>query len=307
MHISVISPVYNAENIISTLVLQLHEQLKTITQDYEIILVNDASSDKSWAKIEEEGAKDKSVRGINLSRNFGQHYAITAGLDNATGEWVVVMDCDLQDQPSEIIKLYTKTKEGFDVVLAQRYDRKDTFFKHFFSKIFWKTLGFLTGTHIDHTVANFGIYHTKVIKAVCSLRESIRFFPTMVLWVGFKKTAIKIEHAARHSGKSNYNYSRMFKLASDVILAYSDKPIRIFTGIGLFISLISMLMGLYYFILNALHKIAVPGYTSIIISIWFLGGLIISILGVLGLYIGKTFEGVKNRPIYIVDKKINLP
>lgn len=307
MHISVVSPVYNAENIIPELVLQLHKHLRVITDEYEIIMVNDASTDKSWTKIEEESTKDKKVKGINLSRNFGQHYAITAGLDNAIGDWIVVMDCDLQDQPSEIIKLYNKTQEGFDVVLARRHDRKDTFFKHIFSKIFWRTLGFLTGTPIDYTLANFGIYHSKVIKAVCTLRESIRFFPTMVLWVGFKKTAINIEHAHRHSGQTNYNFSRKLKLALDVILAYSDKPIRIFTGIGLFISFVSMLVGLYYFILNALHKIAVPGYTSIIISIWFLGGLIISILGVLGLYIGKTFEGVKNRPIYIIDKKLNLP
>ena len=215
------------------------------------------------------------------------------------------MDCDFQDAPSEIPNLYNKTKEGFDVVLARRINRKDGFVKKLFSKLFWKTLGWLTGTNIDHTVANFGIYNKKVIQAVCSLRESIRFFPSMILWVGFSKTTLDVKHQERQTGTSGYNFSRMFKLALDVMLAYSDKPIRLVIKMGFFISLFTLLIGLYYLYLNITHQILVPGYTSLIISIWFLSGLIILILGILGLYIGKTFEGVKNRPIYIIEKKLN--
>lgn len=305
MHLSVVSPIYNAALHLEEFVAELEKYILPITNDYEIVFVDDFSPDNSWKKIEAICNTHPKVKGIKLSRNFGQHYAITAGLDNAKGEWIIVMDCDFQDAPSEIPNLYNKTKEGFDVVLARRINRKDTFVKKTFSKLFWKTLGWLTGTNIDHTVANYGIYNKKVIEAVCSLRESIRFFPSMILWVGFSKTTLDVEHQERQTGKSGYNFSRMFKLALDVMLAYSDKPIRLVIKMGFFISFFTLLTGLYYLYLNITHQILVPGYTSLIISIWFLSGLIILILGILGLYIGKTFEGVKNRPIYIIEKKLN--
>ena len=303
MHLSVVSPIYNAALHLEEFVTELEKYILPITNDYEIVLVDDFSPDNSWKHIESICTKHPKVKGIKLSRNFGQHYAITAGLDNANGEWIIVMDCDFQDAPSEIPNLYNKTKEGFDVVLARRINRKDGFVKKLFSKLFWKTLGWLTGTNIDHTVANFGIYNKKVIQAVCSLRESIRFFPSMILWVGFSKTTLDVKHQERQTGTSGYNFSRMFKLALDVMLAYSDKPIRLVIKMGFFISLFTLLIGLYYLYLNITHQILVPGYTSLIISIWFLSGLIILILGILGLYIGKTFEGVKNRPIYIIENK----
>ncbi len=305
MHLSVVSPIYNAALHLEEFVTELEKYILPITNDYEIVLVDDFSPDNSWKHIESICTTHPNVKGIKLSRNFGQHYAITAGLDNANGEWIIVMDCDFQDAPSEIPNLYNKTKEGFDVVLARRINRKDGFVKKLFSKLFWKTLGWLTGTNIDHTVANFGIYNKKVIQAVCSLRESIRFFPSMILWVGFSKTTLDVKHQERQTGTSGYNFSRMFKLALDVMLAYSDKPIRLVIKMGFFISLFTLLIGLYYLYLNITHQILVPGYTSLIISIWFLSGLIILILGILGLYIGKTFEGVKNRPIYIIEKKLN--
>ena len=305
MHLSVVSPIYNAALHLEEFVTELEKYILPITNDYEIVLVDDFSPDNSWKHIESICTTHPKVKGIKLSRNFGQHYAITAGLDSAIGEWIIVMDCDFQDAPSEIPNLYNKTKEGFDVVLARRINRKDGFVKKLFSKLFWKTLGWLTGTNIDHTVANFGIYNKKVIQAVCSLRESIRFFPSMILWVGFSKTTLDVKHQERQTGTSGYNFSRMFKLALDVMLAYSDKPIRLVIKMGFFISLFTLLIGLYYLYLNITHQILVPGYTSLIISIWFLSGLIILILGILGLYIGKTFEGVKNRPIYIIEKKLN--
>ena len=305
MHLSVVSPIYNAALHLEEFVTELEKYILPITNDYEIVLVDDFSPDNSWKHIEAICTTHPKVKGIKLSRNFGQHYAITAGLDSAIGEWIIVMDCDFQDAPSEIPNLYNKTKEGFDVVLARRINRKDGFVKKLFSKLFWKTLGWLTGTNIDHTVANFGIYNKKVIQAVCSLRESIRFFPSMILWVGFSKTTLDVKHQERQTGTSGYNFSRMFKLALDVMLAYSDKPIRLVIKMGFFISLFTLLIGLYYLYLNITNQILVPGYTSLIISIWFLSGLIILILGILGLYIGKTFEGVKNRPIYIIEKKLN--
>lgn len=303
-HLSIISPVFNAEKIIPFLVESVEKSIQKITPDYEIILVEDGGSDNSWEIIENIAKTNPKVLGVKLSRNFGQHYAITAGLDQSKGDWVVVMDCDLQDQPEEIGKLYNKAQEGFDIVIGSRFDRKDGFFKRFSSKIFYRTLGYLTGSEQDETVANFGIYSRNVVNAVISLRESIRYFPTMVKWVGFKSTKVSVEHGKREQGASNYNFKRLINLALDIILAFSDKPIRILTKTGLLISVISVLIAFVYFIKWLKGDVLVLGYTSLIISIWLLSGMILSTLGIIGLYVGKTFEGVKNRPIYIIEKTI---
>jgi glycosyltransferase involved in cell wall biosynthesis len=305
--ISVVSPVYNSQNIVPLLISRLEEALRQITEDYEIILVDDYSSDNSWQSIESAAKSNQKIKGIKLSRNFGQHYAITAGLDYTIGEWVIVMDCDLQDRPEEIINLYKTANEGcFDIVLAGRINRKDQYLKKMYSKCFYKVLGFLTGTKHDPSVANFGIYSKSVIREIKSLRESIRYFPTMVNWVGFKKTTIVVTHSEREEGKSGYNFKKMFNLAIDIILAYSDKPIRITIKLGIFISFISFIMSLYTFIKWYSGTINVIGYSSLIISVWFLSGCILTTLGIVGLYVGKIFEGVKGRPIYIIEKVANV-
>ncbi len=301
-HISIISPVYLAEKIVDDLVHEIIENVSKITPDFEIILVEDGSPDNSWEKIAENCQKNSNVKGIKLSRNFGQHYAITAGLDHAKGDWIVVMDCDLQDRPEEIINLYHKAQEGFDVVLAQRHQRQDSFLKKMFSWFFYQLLSYLTGVKYDPSVANFGIYHQKVIKAVCQMRESIRIFPIMVKWVGFKSTKLKVQHAERAEGKSSYNLKKLLNLALDIVLAYSDKPLRIIVGLGLGISLVSFMFAVVFLVRYFFGIITVAGYASLIISIWFFSGLIMMTLGITGLYIGKIFQGVKNRPIYLVDK-----
>jgi len=302
MKISVVSPIYKAEPFLSELVDRLVNTLSQLSPNYEIILVNDASPDDSWKNIKNIAKTNNKVIGLNLSRNFGQHYAITAGLDHVSGDWVVVMDCDLQDQPEEILKLYAKSQEGYDVVLARRAVRKDTFLKKLFSKLFYKTLSYLTGTEQDDAVANFGIYNRNVINTIVGLRESIRYFPTMVRWVGFNTTSIDIDHAERAEGDSSYNFKRLLNLAIDIILAYSDKPIRLTIKFGFAISAFSILLALYYLIQWLSGGTTVLGYTSLIISLWLLFGITISTLGVIGLYVGKTFEGVKNRPIYIISE-----
>lgn len=304
-HLSIVSPVYNSEKIIPQLISRIEKSVQKITADYEIILVEDKGQDNSWELIEKEALANSKVVGIKLSRNFGQHYAITAGLDQANGDWVVVMDCDLQDQPEEIEKLYKKAQEGYDIVIARRSNRKDSFVKKLFSKMFYRTLGYLTGSRQDETVANFGIYSRKVVNTIISMRESIRYFPTMVQWVGFNTAKVDVEHKERSEGTSGYNFKRLVNLALDIILAYSDKPIRLMVKTGLFISLISVLVAVIYFLKWLKGDVVVLGYTSLIISIWLLSGMILSTLGIIGLYVGKTFEGVKNRPIYIIEKKTN--
>jgi len=303
---SVVSPVYKAEAIVHLLVEQLIRCLEPITSDYEIILVEDGSPDHSWQEIEKQCGANKKVKGIKLSRNFGQHYAITAGIEHSTGYWVIVMDCDLQDRPEEIKNLFEKTKEGYDIVLARRFERQDHFFKRLSSKSFYYVLSYLTGTSQDPRIANFGIYHRKVIDSINRLKEPIRYFPTMVKWVGFKKTIIDVEHGKRAAGSTSYNWRRLFRLALDIILANSDKPIKLIFKTGFFIALLAFLFGIYIMYNYFIHRITVPGYTSLLVSIWFIGGIIMLVLGLIGLYVGKTFEGVKKRPIYLSDIKLNI-
>ncbi|MBF0574949.1 glycosyltransferase family 2 protein [Dysgonomonas sp. GY617] len=305
MKISIVSPVYRAEKILPILVSRIEKSVSSITSDYEIILVEDCGPDNSWGVIEEMARNNKKIIGVKLSRNFGQHYAITAGLDHVSGDWIVVMDCDLQDQPEEIVKLYAKAQEGYDIVLAERFERQDSFFKRMTSALFYKVLSYLTGSHQDKGVANFGIYNKKAIDVVRSMKESIRYFPTMINWIGFNKAKIRVDHSSRYEGQTTYNLSRLLNLALDIVLAYSDKPIRLTIKLGFIISILSIIATLYTFIQWLCGDITVLGYTSLIISIWFLSGIIIFILGVIGLYIGKTFGEVKNRPIYVVSHRLN--
>lgn len=303
MKLSIVSPVYQAERIVEELIKRIKLAVEQITGDYEIILVEDFSPDNSWEKIAALASTDSRIKGIKLSRNFGQHHAITAGLDACSGEWVVVMDCDLQDRPEEIISLYNKAQEGFDIVFARRVNRQDGFIKKQTSVLFYKLFSYLSGVPQDGTIANFGIYHKKVIAAINTMREPMRAFSPMARWVGFNKTAIDVKHDERFEGKSSYNWSRLINLALDIALAYSDKPLRMVIKTGFIISSLSILYALLNVIFFFSGIIKVSGFASLIISIWFLSGLIIFILGIIGLYIGKTFDGIKSRPLYIVNKK----
>lgn len=304
--ISIVSPVYRAEKLVDELVRRISASVADITQEYEIILVEDRGPDQSWARIAANAARDSRIKGVRLSRNFGQHRAITAGLEHCTGTWVVVLDCDLQDRPEEIPRLLAQAQLGYDIVFAKRVDRRDTWLKRLFSRAFYRVLSYLTETTQDPTIANFGIYHRKVIDAVVSLRENIRYFPTMVRWVGFRTAAIAVEHAERGEGTSSYNFSRLVNLALDIILAYSDKPLRLTVKLGLLVSVAAFVMIISTFYRFLTGSIIVLGYTSIVLSVWFFSGLILSVLGMVGLYLGKTFEQVKNRPIYLVDETTTI-
>lgn len=286
------------------LIDEIQKSMTVLDCTYEIILVDDRSPDNSWEVMQEISAKFKEVISVRLSRNFGQHPAIIAGLSQAKGNWIVVMDCDLQDQPKEIIKLYDKTKEGFEIVLARRENRKDGFFKKLSSLIFSKIYGFFTDTKYDNEVANFGIYHKKAIQSILNINDSLKFFPLFVSFVGYKSTSIVVEHAERDSGSSSYNFSKLISLAFNSIISFSNKPLKLFVKFGMMISLLSFFIGTYYIIEAFNNKIEVLGYTSIIVSIWFLSGIIITTVGITGIYIGKIFNQTKNRPVYIIDEII---
>lgn len=306
MLLSIVSPIYRGEKMLEELVSRIKTSVKSITDDYEIILVNDASPDNSWAKIKEISIIDKKVKGINLSRNFGQHYAITAGLSRTSGDWVVVMDCDLQDRPEEIPNLFQKAQEGFDSVFAQRVERKDSFSKRLSSVLFYRVLSFLTDTKQDHSVANFGIYNRQVVNAILSMGDSIRYFPIMAQWVGFRKAYLPVEHAEREEGRSSYSLFKLFRLASDNMIGFSDKPLRLMLSFGFYMVILSLLVALFYLVKYLLGEIEVDGFTTLIISMWLLSGIIIMMVGVAGIYIGKIFDRVKGRPTFIISETSNL-
>ena len=304
MILSIVSPVYRAEHLVEKLVNEIIKEVEKLDISYEIILVDDRSPDNSWVKMKELSNKMQNVKSIRLSRNFGQHPAIMAGLSQVQGKWIVVMDCDLQDQPKEISKLYLKAQEGYEVVLARRTKRKDNFFKKMSSKIFSKIYGFFTETKYDNEIANFGIYDKKVIDAILKIADYIKFFPLFVHFVGYNSTSIEVEHASRASGSTTYSFTKLLSLAFNTIVSFSNKPLKIFVKFGLIISALSVFVGVYYIIESLNHEIEVLGFTSIIVSIWFLSGIIITTIGVTGIYIGKIFDQTKNRPIYIIDEML---
>ena len=300
--ISFVSPVYKAEHILEKLVFEIKKVMKEIDQPFEIILVDDRSPDNGWEVMKRLAKDYESVKSIRLSRNFGQHPAIMAGLSQANGEYVVVLDCDLQDQPKEVLKLYFKLKEGYDFVQAKRIDRKDSFLKIMSSKLFSKIYYYLTDVKFDNSIANFGIYNYKVISEVLKMNDKIKSFPLFISWVGFNGTAIEVLHSGRDSGKTSYTWSRLLSLAFNTIISFSNKPLKLMIKFGLIISLLSLVYGFYIIYQSLMGVINVSGYSSIAVSIWFLSGVIIISIGIVGVYIGKIFDQTKDRKCYIIDK-----
>jgi dolichol-phosphate mannosyltransferase len=288
------------------LVSRVQAAISKFTENYDIILVNDCSPDDSWNQIVKECLADKRVKGINLSRNFGQHCAITAGLNYAKGDWVIVMDCDLQDRPEEIGKLYQKALEGYDIVLGERAERTDGFFKKLSSTIFHKTFIWLSGIKTNKKVANFGIYKQSVIEQVCRMPERDRGFGLLVQYLGFKTVSIPIEHGKRFEGESSYTLRKMLKLAFDNIISHTNKPLRVMVSVGFLLAIASLLMAFYNVLAYLFGIIQVPGFTTTVFSIWFVGGLIMTQLGIVGIYIGKVFDQVKGRPLFVVMDKLNI-
>lgn len=303
--ISVVIPVFNSER---TLV-ELYERLVvalTPIGEFEIVLIEDAGSDGSWPVIAGLAAKDQRVKAIRLSRNFGQHHAITAGLDVCDADWVVLMDCDLQDDPAEIPKLYAKAREGFDVVLARRAQRRDTLWKRTLSWGFYRAFGALTGIKWDERVGMFRILSRTAVEQLRLMREQLRFIVGLVDWMGFPTTTVDVKHSARATGRSQYTLRRLFRLAFAAVIAHSDRPLRFSIGLGFAFSAAAFLFGLYIVIRYFMMGNPIIGWSSLIVAVSFIGGIIISLIGVLGVYLGKVFDQVKGRPLYIVRNRLNL-
>ena len=300
--ISVVVPVYKAENCLDELYRRLVQALETISPDFEIILIDDCGGDRSWEVIERLAKRDRRVKGIQFSRNFGQHYGITAGLDHCDGDWVVVMDCDLQDRPEEIPRLYAKAQEGYDIVLARRGRRRDPLLKRLTSRLFYKMFSYLADIEYDAQTGNFRIMSRKVVDNFRHMREQLRFFGGLVQWMGFPTASIEVEHADRHEGNSTYTFAKLWKLAAETIIAYSDKPLRLAVRFGFLMALLAFCYGIYILGRAVFYGSPIPGWNSLIVSLYFIGGIIIAILGIIGIYLGKTFDESKKRPLYIVRR-----
>jgi len=286
MDISVVIPVYGCRACLEELHRRLVASLGAISPSFEIILVNDACPQNSWEVIKQIALKDTRVKGLDLSRNFGQIRAITAGLHYAEGDWIVVMDCDLQDRPEEITRLYNKAQEGYDVVFSRRAVRKDTFLKKLSSRVFYAIYSYFTAGVFDSTICNYSISRRMVMDAYKRIGDQKRAFILFIKWMGFKSTAIDIDHGERSSGKSSYTIKKELGL------------------VGLSAALVAALYALFTVVRYFVQGISVSGWTSLIVSIYFVGGLILAQLGILGLYIGYVFDQTKARPLYIVREVV---
>lgn len=304
--LSIVVPVYGCGECLVALHARLVQNIQHRVDSFEIILVNDASPDESWQVIQEICAGDRRVKGVSLSRNFGQHPAICAGLEIAGGDYVVVMDCDLQDRPEEIGRLLDKIAEGYDMVLGRRAVRQDRWLKRAASSFFYRTMSFLTDTRLDPGIANFGIYRKTVVQAVIRMGDPVRFFPVMIQWVGFSSSVIDIQHGDRLTGETSYTWGQLLRLASNIILTFSNKPLRIIVKAGFVVSAGAMVYASSVIWDALVGKIAVPGWSSVIISVWFLSGIQMIVAGIVGIYVGKVFDATKNRPTYIVSRTENI-
>jgi dolichol-phosphate mannosyltransferase len=306
--LSVVSPVYGAAAIVPELVRRICRAVETLTHDFEIVLVEDGSPDGSWDAIALECGKDARVKGVRLSRNFGQHAAITAALAHASGAHVVVMDCDLQDDPSFIPALYAKAREGFDVVFARRRERRFSFWKNLTAHAFYVLFRWLSGVEYDPRIGAYSIISRQVVEAFLQFGDYRRGYVLVLSWLGFRHGYVDVEHAERHSGESSYSMWGLVRHALTIALTYSDKPLHFSIYLGLLLSLLSFAAGglvvIWYFT-SRVGQMAL-GWTSLIVSLFLMGGLILMSLGVLGLYLGRVFEQVKRRPIFLVRESENL-
>lgn len=304
MKISVVIPIYGCRAALPELHRRLTDSISSITSDYEIILVNDNCPQNSWEVIEEICCVDNHVKGIEMSRNFGQMKAILAGLDYADGDWIVVMDCDLQDRPEEIPRLYEKAMEGYDVVFARRAQRQDNPLKKFLANQFYKVYRFATDGNYDGAVCNFSIVKKEVVQNYCKMREQHRGYVMYMKWLGFRQATIDVEHNERFEGKSSYSIKKRMDMAIELLTSQSDKVLRLFAEIGFAMSLVSFLVIIGLVIYHFVANVSV-GWTSIITTIVLVGGLIIMVVGVVGIYVGNIFMQTKDRPLYIVRQILN--
>jgi dolichol-phosphate mannosyltransferase len=301
--LSVIIPVFNEEKNISSVYSRCISVLRSIGEPFEVIFINDGSKDDTFQKVYQLSETDARVKYINLSRNFGHQIAVSAGLDACSGSYAVIIDADLQDPPELITDLYAKAQEGFDVVYAKRQLRKgETFFKSITAKFFYRLLKKITTINIPLDTGDFRIISRKVINVLKQMPEQQKFLRGQIAWVGFRQTAVEYQREERTAGTSGYTVKKMMRLAMDGITSFSNLPLRIATIAGFLVSGITFCVALYALYSRFISKDYVPGWTSIIISVLFIGGVQLITIGIIGEYISRISSNVRNRPLYVVSE-----
>ena len=298
--ISIVVPVYGCEECLLALHARITAALAPLRIDYELVLVDDRSRDRSWNVLLDLAAADTTVRLLRLSRNFGQHAAITAGLAASRGDYAVVMDCDLQDPPEEIPRLLAKAEEGYDIVHTQRKGRSDSWFRRTASRSYFRVLNAVLGTSMNAERGNFSIVSRKVVEAFLEVNDKDRHYLMILEWLGFRSTAIPFQHAERYAGKSTYTLRTLLTFALDGLFFQTTTLLRWIVYSGFVLSACGLLLAAF-FMVNYLFRDPYPGWTSLGVLLLVIGGFIITSTGVTGLYIGKIFTQVKDRPLYIVD------
>ncbi len=305
MDITVISPVYMAEKIVAEFVKRVSRELDAICDEFEIILVDDCGPDDSWEEIKKQCEKYSYVKGIKLSRNFGQHYAVSAGVAKAKGDNIVLMDCDLQDNPEDIAKLLKERKKGYEVIFTKRIKRKHGFFKSIIAAIYNKLFSIFSGGDYHINAGSLVLFSKRVGKEFNRLQDKDRLYLQMLKWIGFSSTVIAVEHHDRFEGKSSYSFGKLLKIGLQGWTSHSDKLLKFSVYLGIFLSFVSFIAGIAIIIKYFFYELQ-PGWPSIIVTILFSTGLILLSIGVVGLYVGKIFDQSKNRPLYIIDEEINV-
>lgn len=304
---SLVIPVYNEEAVLSETYQRVKKIMDSLGESYELIFVNDGSQDKSASIIREFAREDPKVKLINFSRNFGHQAAITAGMDYARGQAVIVMDADLQDPPEVIPQMVEKWRQGYEVVYGKRMKREgESFFKKATASLFYRFLKRMTQVDIPVDTGDFRLIDRKVLLTMKLLREKNRFIRGLISWVGFKQTSVEYVREKRWAGETKYPLRKMLKLAWDGVTSFSDKPLKIATYVGFLLSAFSFVYLLVVIFQTVFGQGTVPGWASLVVINLFFNGVILIILGIMGEYIGRIYDEAKNRPLYIVESQVGF-
>lgn len=305
--ISIVAPIYNEAGNIKEFYNRVSTTLKSLTPHYEILFVNDGSKDESLKYIIEIAQKDNHVFFINFSRNFGHQIAVCAGLEHVSGDCTVIIDSDLQDPPELISALFEKYNEGYKVVYAQRRKRKgESLFKIWSAKLFYRIIRSLTTIDIPLDTGDFRLIDKKVVASLKKMPEKNKFLRGQISWIGFEQTSVLYDRDERKSGASGYPLKKMIRFALDGITSFSDVPLAFVTRLGFLILLISFLVILYAIYAYYILKVTITGWTSLIVSVMFMGGIQLFCIGIMGEYLSRMNKNSMNRPLYIIEKT-NLP
>ena len=304
--LSVVIPVYECAECLRALHERLGAALLPVTSDYELIFVDDRSTDDSWSVITELASIDPTVKGYRLSRNFRQHAAITAGVAQSTGDWVVVMDCDLEEPPEEIPRMLAKAREGFDVVFARRRSDHTSLLYRAARALWYRAFHLFTRTHVESDYGSLSVMSRKVADAYLQLRDRDREHILMLTWLGFSATTVAFERQPRFAGKSSYTLGTLVHLSFDRLFFQTTVLLRwiVYTGFALAVAGAGLAL---YFIVSRIVNFSYPGWTSLAVFTLTIGGFVIISTGVTGLYVGKVFDQVKERPLFVVDETTGEP